>query len=85
MKTMGLLLKLLVHKGVSFGIGLGVIMVPDLLVATPKMVQNIFGSAVTSGGLAAIVLSLLPQAEDEPSVDGVIGFCKSIRRGWQGG
>lgn len=44
---------------VSFGVGLGVTMVPGVLESTPQMVQNIFGSAVTTGGIAAILLSLL--------------------------
>ena len=47
---------------VSFGLGLGVAMVPDLLKEMPKMVQNIFGSAVTMAGLSAILLNtLLPK------------------------
>ncbi len=50
--------KLLI-MAVSFGVGLGVTMVPDLLQHAPKIVQNVFGSAVTSGGLVAILLSLL--------------------------
>ena len=42
--------------------GLGVAMVPDLLKEMPKMVQNIFGSAVTMAGLSAILLNtLLPK------------------------
>ncbi len=43
---------------VSFGLGLGV-MTPDLLGQMPPLVQSIFGSPITTGGLAAIVLSLL--------------------------
>ena len=31
----------------------------DLLSQMPKMMQSIFGSPITTGGLAAIVLSLL--------------------------
>jgi xanthine permease XanP len=47
---------------VSFGMGLGVIMVPDVLSQMPKLVQAIFGSAITTGGLAAIIMStLLPE------------------------
>lgn len=46
---------------VSFGMGLGVAAVPDLLKEMPKMVQNVFGSAITMSGLAALILnSLLP-------------------------
>lgn len=44
---------------VSFGVGLGVSMVPDLLAATPKLVQNVFGSPITTGGLTAIILNLI--------------------------
>lgn len=55
---------------VSFGLGLGVAMVPDLLKEMPKMVQNIFGSAVTMAGLSAILLNtLLPKMDNDDSVD----------------
>ncbi|HPQ95926.1 MAG: purine permease [Thiothrix sp.] len=48
---------------VAFGVGLGVTMVPNLLDQMPKLVQNIFGSAITSGGLAAILMAwLLPES-----------------------
>jgi len=51
---------------VSFGFGLGVAMVPDLLKEMPKLVQNIFGSAVTVSGLIAITLNtLLPYDKAE--------------------
>jgi len=53
---------------VSFGMGLGAMMVPDILSQMPKLVQSIFGSAITTGGLSAIVLSvLLP--EEKPATD----------------
>ncbi|WP_430461317.1 nucleobase:cation symporter-2 family protein [Thalassolituus sp. LLYu03] len=46
---------------VSFGLGLGIAAVPDLLKEMPKMVQNVFSSAITVSGLAAIIMnSLLP-------------------------
>ena len=55
---------------VSFGLGLGVAMVPDLLKEMPKMVQNIFGSAVTMSGLSAILLNtLLPQMDNDDLVE----------------
>jgi xanthine permease XanP len=58
---------------VSFGLGLGVAMVPDVLKEMPKMVQNILGSAVTMAGLSAILLNVvLPQAESENVVDAAI-------------
>lgn len=55
---------------VSFGLGLGVAMVPDLLKEMPRMVQNIFGSAVTMAGLSAILLNtLLPKMQGEDVVE----------------
>jgi len=58
---------------VAFGTGLGVIMVPNLLEAFPKIVQNIFGSAVTTGGLVAILLSLLlPEEETAETVEDTV-------------
>lgn len=51
---------------VSFGVGLGVSMVPEALEQAPKLVQNVFGSAVTTGGIAAIVLNLILPIETEP-------------------
>ncbi|KZX79422.1 xanthine permease XanP [Oleiphilus sp. HI0009] len=46
----------------SFGMGLGVAAVPDVLQEMPKLIQTIFGSAVTMGGLTALILnSLLPK------------------------
>ncbi len=52
----------------SFGIGLGVSMTPDLLAEMPDLVRNIFGSAVTSGGLTAIILSLI-LPEETPATE----------------
>lgn len=43
----------------SFGIGLGVAAQPELLHLMPKLVQNLFDSAITCGGLTAILLDLL--------------------------
>jgi xanthine permease XanP len=51
---------------VSFGTGLGVALNPEVLGQMPKPVQNIFGSAITTGGLSAIILSLvLPEESAE--------------------
>ncbi|MBR9883900.1 MAG: xanthine permease XanP, partial [Oceanospirillales bacterium] len=45
--------------------GLGVILAPEPLAQMPKLVQNIFGSPITSGGIAAILLTLLlPEPKD---------------------
>lgn len=47
---------------ISFGAGLGVVLVPEILSKAPKLAQSIFGSAITTGGLTAIFMNLiLPQ------------------------
>ena len=43
----------------SFGVGLGIAAQPNLLHLLPKLVQNLFDSAITSGGLTAILMCLL--------------------------
>lgn len=58
---------------VSFGFGLGVMLVPDILGQMPKLVQSVFGSPVTTSGIAAIIMTLVlptqPKAEATPSPD----------------
>jgi xanthine permease XanP len=49
----------------SFGIGLGVSSQPELLNQMPQLVQNVFGSAITSGGLSAILMNLLLPMDSE--------------------
>lgn len=44
---------------VSFGTGLGVTMVPELFSQLPDLIKNIFSSAITTGGVSAILLTLL--------------------------
>lgn len=44
---------------VSFGLGLGVQFVPEALDQTSQLVQNIFGSPITTGGLTAIVCNMV--------------------------
>ena len=44
---------------VSFGLGLGVALVPEVFIQTPPLVQNIFSSAAATAGLSAITLSLV--------------------------
>ena len=55
----------------SFGVGLGIAAQPNLLHLMPTLVQNLFDSAITSGGLTAIVLCLLlPEAKaNTPAVN----------------
>lgn len=43
----------------SFGLGLGVMMVPDVLSKTPDVIQKVFGSPVTTGGLTAIIANIV--------------------------
>ncbi|MCL8025343.1 nucleobase:cation symporter-2 family protein [Nocardioides bruguierae] len=44
---------------VSFALGLGVELVPDVLSHLPATAQSVFGSPITTGGLTAIVLNLV--------------------------
>jgi xanthine permease XanP len=50
---------------VSFGIGLGVMLVPDMIKEMPKLMQSVFGSPVTTSGIAAIIMSLVLPEQDE--------------------
>ena len=51
----------------SFGLGLGVLLVPELISILAKnvggtggkIIQNVFGSSITTGGIAVIILNLL--------------------------
>lgn len=61
---------LLVIAG-SFGVGLGIAAQPTLLHQMPQLVQNLFDSAITCGGITAIVLSLvLPEEKRANRTDG---------------
>ncbi|UPR46621.1 purine permease [Vibrio cyclitrophicus] len=55
---------------ISLGLGLGVMLVPDLLKEAPKLAQSIFGSPVTMSGIAALVItglmSLVPETKAKP-------------------
>ncbi len=51
---------------VAFGLGFGVAYVPGFLGKAPKAIQQIFGSAVTTGGLTALLLNaFLPRHKDK--------------------
>jgi xanthine permease XanP len=59
---------------VSFGMGLGVLLVPEIVTALSgniggtagKLVQSIFSSAITTGGLTVIILSaIMGQSEED--------------------
>lgn len=43
----------------SMGLGLGVMMVPDVLLQMPLLVKNIISSSVTTAGFCAIIMSVL--------------------------
>ncbi|MFO7849817.1 MAG: nucleobase:cation symporter-2 family protein [Spirochaetia bacterium] len=54
---------------ISFGLGLGVMMVPDALQHFPDVLQSIFGSPITTGGVSAILLNvILPRTYREQQV-----------------
>jgi xanthine permease XanP len=49
---------------IAVSLGIGLAFVPEILNQTPKAIQHIFGSAITSGGLAALSMNMvLPQQE----------------------
>jgi len=43
---------------ISFGMGLGVQLVPQVLNHFPETLKNIFSSPITTGGLTAIITNL---------------------------
>ena len=48
---------------VSLGLGLGVQFVPQILQNMPKIIQSIFGSSISTGGLTAITLNIVLRKE----------------------
>ncbi len=53
----------------SFVLGLGVLLVPEVLKNFPPLVQTIFGSAITTGDLTAIFLNIiLPRSYSQQKV-----------------
>ncbi len=55
---------------ISFGLGLGVVFVPEILNHFTPFFKGVFGSAITTGGLTAIFLNIvLPKAYKEQKVD----------------
>lgn len=49
----------------SFGVGLGIAAQPELLHHMPALVRNLFDSAITSGGVTALLLSLILPRQGE--------------------
>ncbi len=56
---------------VSFGMGLGLALVPEVFSRTPELVQNIFSSAAATAGLTAILLSVVLPEPAEPVMEEV--------------
>lgn len=51
---------------ISYGLGIGVLCVPDVLAHAPTAIRNIFSSPITTGGLAALFASaLLPRSPEK--------------------
>lgn len=51
--------RVMMIMALSFGLGLGVMVVPQVLSKTPDVVQKVFGSPITTGGLTAIIASII--------------------------
>lgn len=49
---------------VSLGLSLGVEYIPEILQNMPKIVRNVFGSPISTGGITAILLNILFNRED---------------------
>ncbi|WP_028974199.1 nucleobase:cation symporter-2 family protein [Spirochaeta cellobiosiphila] len=55
---------------ISFAMGLGVVFVPQILQALPPFFKGVLGSAITTGGLTAIILNvILPKGYRNQLVD----------------
>ncbi len=59
--------KNLLILAVSFGVGLGVMMVPEVLSSLPKIAQSVLGSPVTSAGITAIVMTIFIGVKERKS------------------
>ena len=67
---------------ISLSMGLGVVFRPEILGIFPTVIKQIFGSAITTGGLTAIFLNIvLPEAYREQSPEGdAYGNIKTHRK-----
>lgn len=58
----------MIIMAISFGLGMGVSFRPEIFNHAPSIIHQIFGSAITTGGLTAIVLNIvLPRSQREQS------------------
>ncbi|MEN3794030.1 nucleobase:cation symporter-2 family protein [Fulvimarina sp. MAC3] len=65
---------------ISFGLGLGVTLVPDATQQLPDFVRQVFATPITLSGISAILLSLLlPEEEVEPASADVTGPKEATR------
>lgn len=55
--------------GVSLSLGLGVELMPDILMTAPQAIQGIFSSGITTGGLTAILANVLIHVKEEKSTE----------------
>lgn len=53
---------------VSFSLGLGVELMPDILQTAPEAIKGIFSSGITTGGLTAIVANMVIRVKEENDV-----------------
>jgi xanthine permease XanP len=44
---------------ISFGLGLGVTFVPDIMSGMPQLVKETFSSGIATGGMCALLLNIL--------------------------
>lgn len=50
---------------ISFSMGLGVELYPEILSQFPETIKNIFSSGITTGGLAAIISNMVIRIKEE--------------------
>ena len=50
---------------ISFSMGLGVELYPEILSQFPETIKNIFSSGITTGGLAAIISNIVIRIKEE--------------------
>ena len=59
----------LLIMAVSFGLGLGVIAVPEITSSFPPLMKSIFSSSITVAGISAVLMSLIMPKEKHSEVE----------------
>ena len=54
---------------VSFSLGLGVELMPDILSNAPEAIKGIFSSGITTGGVTAIIANLVIRVKEEETAE----------------